>query len=311
MQKLAENRNNGAIIVRTIRWCRKKKSVCEMKELPMNSKELSEVWTNYLQDRTNQKFFNLLVQHYYSALVKRIAKKVAKKFLHKIDVDELASHGTIGLYKAIEGFDPVAFKVKFDTYAYTKIWGSIIDQIRHEDWVPRSVRNRQTLLEKTKMSIEAETGTKSDDYEALSVIGFDHNDYNKHLHKFKVASCASIETNFSSFGSEDDDAQKDFNKYLVAKNEETPGEQMLRHEFLSKLMGRDFSPMERKIVYFYYYQCLSTKEMSKKLKLTEAKIGQMHQSILQRMKKKINRNPKYFDMANLKLAKLAEVFAEK
>ena len=89
-----------------------------------------------------------LVGHYYIELVQKIASNLVRKFKYRVTRDELASHGVTGLYKALKAFDPLR-GVKFETYAYPRVWGSIIDCIREEDWVPRSVRTRQTKIEKT------------------------------------------------------------------------------------------------------------------------------------------------------------------
>lgn len=271
----------------------------------MNEKQLEKVWKKYLvkKDEANKK---KLVEHYYIFLVKKIAKGMIKRFNGRLTADELASYGIDGLYKAIKAYDP-SRKTKFDTYAYPRIWGSIIDGIRHEDWVPRSVRQRQTKIEKAKQDLEYKNGHKADELEAIQEAGYDVLDFQKRCHKFYAASCSSIETsvNYDDNNNGFDTCKKDFNKYLVAKNDYAPESQIENKEFFSKIVGKNFTPLERKIVYYYYYNGFSMTEISKKIDISESKICQMHKNIIKKIKKKTKNNPKYFETEEKYLSELS------
>ena len=150
----------------------------------------------------------------------------------------------------MENFDE-NIGVKFETYAYARVWGSVIDGIREEDRVPRSVRMRQSTIEKMKQEIEIEDGRKVSDEEAALRAGIDLKEYNKNRHKFHANTCFSIESNVNH-DIDNEDNKKDCNESLVDSNCSSVDSQLVRKEFLSKLMGRNFTPTERKIIYYYY-----------------------------------------------------------
>jgi RNA polymerase sigma factor for flagellar operon FliA len=256
----------------------------------MKKTELENEWKVFLATKKNENK-QRLVEHYYGTLVQHIARKLAKKFKYKVSVPELSSYGTEGLYKALDAYDSTR-KIKFDTYAYTRIWGSMIDGIREEDWIPRSVRMRQSLIEEARRILEAEHQEKVTEDEILKLAGIDKSEYHRNAKKFKVMSLSSIETN--NFDCEEDENKKDFNAKLVATNIPSSDGHILRREFLNKLIGKDFTQLERKIVYYYYYENLTMREISAKMEISESRISQMHQDILRRLKTRIKLNPTYF-----------------
>ena len=91
-------------------------------------------------------------EHYY-IYVRKIATNLSKKYNNKVSSEELASYGLTGLYRAIDYYDETR-NVKFETYAYSRIRGSMIDGIRSDDWVPRSVRLRQDVIERARFKKE-------------------------------------------------------------------------------------------------------------------------------------------------------------
>jgi len=257
----------------------------------MQKTKLDSSWKEFLEKGT-EKSKQALIEYYYLNLVMRIARKLCVKFKHHITAEALASYGTEGLYKALKAFDP-SVGVKFETYAYTRVWGSMIDGIREEDWVPRSVRNRQTLIEKTQDILEIAVGDRVSKSEVLQMIGIKEEDYHKHSSKFHAISCSSIETNTNS-EIDNSDNRKDFNSSLVANNISAPDSHIIRKEFFNKLIGKNFTPLERKIIYYYYYENLTMKEISDNLDISESRISQINQNILQRLKTRVKVNPQYF-----------------
>jgi len=254
-------------------------------------KEPSSAWKRFDKYK-DQDSRNVLVEHYYIHLVKKIARNLAAKFYYKIPVDELASHGINGLYRALDRFDKER-GIKFETYAFSRIWGSILDGLRKEDRVPRSVRIRQSKIEKMKTEMAIELGYVDENI-AIKQAGFDPKEYHRNLGKFKATHFSSIETNTNDI--DNDDNKKDFNKHLVSQCEPSVDSSLVRKEFLGKLIGRNFSQIERRIIYYYYYQELSMREIASMLTISESKVSQMHRSILKRLKTRIKVNPSYFGM---------------
>ena len=89
----------------------------------------------------------------YAPLVKYVAGRLGSGLPAHVDDDDLISYGLLGLIGAIERYDPDR-DVKFETYAIARIKGSIIDELRAMDWVPRSVRARARDIERAIAELE-------------------------------------------------------------------------------------------------------------------------------------------------------------
>src|ERR1043165_7595934 len=103
----------------------------------------------------------------YAPLIRFIAQKIAVRLPSHIELDDLISSGVIGLMDAIEKYDPKRDN-KFKTYAEFRIRGAILDELRAQDWVPRSVRDKAKLLDKTMVQLEAELGRAATDEEVAA-----------------------------------------------------------------------------------------------------------------------------------------------
>src|SRR3954468_6382192 len=111
---------------------------------------------------TSQQKDKLILE--YAPLIKFIAQKIAVRLPSNIELDDLISSGVIGLMDAIEKYDPTRDN-KFKTYAEFRIRGAILDELRAQDWVPRSVRDKSKLLDRTMIELESEMGRTATDEE--------------------------------------------------------------------------------------------------------------------------------------------------
>ncbi|MFN9065764.1 MAG: sigma-70 family RNA polymerase sigma factor, partial [Bdellovibrionales bacterium] len=105
----------------------------------------------------------------YSPLIKFIAQKIAVRLPSNIELDDLISAGVIGLMDAIEKYDPTRDN-KFKTYAEFRVRGAILDELRSQDWVPRSIRDKAKILDKTMINLEQELGRSPSDEEVAKAL---------------------------------------------------------------------------------------------------------------------------------------------
>ena len=108
----------------------------------------------------------------YAPLVKFVAGRISSGLPSHVDENDLVSYGLLGLIGAIERYDPDR-DVKFETYAIARIKGSIIDELRAMDWVPRSVRSRAREIERTIAKLEAELHRSPTDEEIAEKLGIE------------------------------------------------------------------------------------------------------------------------------------------
>src|ERR687896_130198 len=106
----------------------------------------------------------------YAPLVKYVAGRLGSGLPAHVDEGDLVSYGLLGLIGAIERFDPDR-DIKFETYAIARIKGSIIDELRSMDWVPRSVRARARDIERTISQLESKLGRAPTDEEISQKLG--------------------------------------------------------------------------------------------------------------------------------------------
>src|SRR6202166_1001682 len=109
------------------------------------------LWTEYKTSASRDARDRLIL--HYSPLVKYVAGRVSVGLPQNIEQADLVSYGIFGLIDAIEKFDPER-KIKFETYAISRIKGAIIDELRSIDWVPRSVRARAREIERANTKLE-------------------------------------------------------------------------------------------------------------------------------------------------------------
>ena len=111
-----------------------------------------EIWAHYQKARKKadaqavEHIRNILMERHFP-LVKYIAERLLQTLPKSIELDDLVSAGLFGLMDAIRGFDPDR-GIKFKTYCTTRIRGSILDQLRSQDWVPRLVRLKASRIDK-------------------------------------------------------------------------------------------------------------------------------------------------------------------
>ena len=124
---------------------------------------------------------NQLIEIYYP-LVKKIAYKLANRFNWKVSPDDLCSFGIDGLYISIRRFD-IDKNIKFESYANLRIRGSMIDGMRREDKIPRSVRINSNLFEKKKIELEIKKKRPVSEIEIFKALGIKEKDYSKTIKK--------------------------------------------------------------------------------------------------------------------------------
>ncbi|MHA1469083.1 MAG: sigma-70 family RNA polymerase sigma factor [Candidatus Asgardarchaeia archaeon] len=254
-----------------------------------------DLWIRFKKEKNEKKKGNLkneLIEIYYP-LVQKISYKFAKNLRWKVLPEELTSLGIDGLYSAIDRFCLDA-GVDFPTYANRRIGGSMIDGIRKEDIIPRSVRINNNLLEKMKSEMENTKGGKVTDYEVVEKLGINQTEYLKNIKKYKPISFISLEGSDICGKEKQENFKQDSLGDIEDKKTKTPDSTLLRKEFLNKLMSKSFTRMEQKIIYYYYYENLTMEDIARKLNMSESRISQLHTAILPRLRDKIERNPVFF-----------------
>jgi RNA polymerase sigma factor for flagellar operon FliA len=251
--------------------------------------DIDQVWKQFHKTRGDEDR-NLLMQH-YMYLVKYAAERLYSKLPDNVELDDLVSAGIFGLMDAIDAYDPER-GVKFETYCSPRIKGSILDELRYMDWVPRLVRARAHQLTRATQSLETHLGRKPTEKETAAELDMDMEEFNRLQRDANAVSVVSLDTRYT-----DGDSEKDVREIDVIKDERSqdPLTEAQKRD-LRSLLTKGFTRAEQLIVVLYYYEEMTMKEIGATLDLSESRVSQMHSSIIQRLKAQMNSRRKEFSI---------------
>lgn len=248
---------------------------------------IEEVWKRFHKAHSDESRNSLL--EYYASIVKYTAERLHSKLPDKVEVDDLISAGNFGLMDAIDAFDPER-GVKFETYCAPRIRGSILDELRSMDWVPRLVRARAHQLTKATQALEVHLGRKPTEQETAQELDMKMEEFDRLQRDANAVSLVSLNTKYS-----EGDGEKDIREIDVIKDKksEDPLIEAQKRD-LKNLLTKGLTRAERLIVVLYYYEEMTMKEIGATLDLSESRVSQMHSSIVARLKAQMNTRKREF-----------------
>lgn len=206
-------------------------------------------------------------------LVHKIVRQVVTYLKPPLSFEDLVSAGTVGLVKAAREFDP-SHHAEFKTYAYIRIKGAILDELRGWSFVPANLnRQIQDALQLSQKIIE-QTGAAPTDEELAEKLGVAVDELYRTFENARAQHFVSLD----GFG-EDMPA---LGSLLAAANTLTPDEQAERTELIDKLAEaiQQLSGKQRQIIILYYQQHLTMKQIAEVFEITESRVSQLHASAL-------------------------------
>jgi RNA polymerase sigma factor for flagellar operon FliA len=254
-----------------------------MTENVLANKTEEELWKRYRKTKDPAIRDHLIKK--YAPLVKYVAGKVAVGMPHNVEFDDLVGYGVFGLFDAIDKFDPDKH-VKFKTYAVTRIRGSIFDELRSIDWVPRSVRQKTREIEDTIVTVEAQLGRSATDKEIANAMHVSVEEFQETMMKISGTSIMSI--NDVWHGGDDAD------KISIVESIESPAslnpDVIVEKEEIKKVIIQAIQELpekEKKVLVLYYYEDLTLKEIGEVLSVTESRVSQLHTKAIMRLRTKL------------------------
>jgi RNA polymerase sigma factor for flagellar operon FliA len=244
-------------------------------------RDMSAVWVQYKEKHETSARDELIV--HYAHLVKYVANRLAINLSSVVEVDELISYGIEGLIDAIEKFDHKR-NIKFETYAITRIRGSIIDGLRAMDWVPVSVRQKSKELERCYTSLEARLGRSATDAEVAAELGINLREFATLLREVAASTIISLDDFIP--GEDGDDRKK---RIVDMLEDENAGDalDLLELGEVKALLAQTIARLpekEKTVVALYYYEGLTLKEIGAVLSLSESRISQLHTKAILRLR---------------------------
>lgn len=217
-------------------------------------------------------------------LVKYLVGRISAKLPPHLDQQDLLSVAVVGLITAAERFDP-SRGIQFKTFAEKRIMGSIMDELRAQDWLPRTLREKYKRLEQEFALLEQKLGRNPSSEEVAQAMGMDLEKYFQLIEEVHSLSFMSLD----DFQEDDDGGTFGFLNFLSDNGTENPQNQMMAKQLL-RFLGEAIESLpekERIVITLYYYEELNLKEIGEVLGLTESRISQLHSQAVIRLKVKM------------------------
>jgi RNA polymerase sigma factor for flagellar operon FliA len=220
----------------------------------------------------------------YAPLIKYIAQKIAARLPANIELDDLISCGVIGLMDAIDKYDPTRDN-KFKTYAEFRIRGAILDELRSQDWVPRSIREKAKLVDKALIKLEGELGRAATDEEMCKELSLTQEEYYDLLNKAKSVSLLNIDDS-ASFNRGD---KKLLMGLLESRRSSNPFASVNYRKAQDRIKEgiKSLPEKQRLVLSLYYYEDLNLKEIGQVLNVTESRVSQLHTQAVLKLRSKL------------------------
>jgi RNA polymerase sigma factor FliA len=253
-------------------------------EANVKTVELRELWRRYKNDGDEKARERLVLA--YSPLVKFVAGRMSTGLPAHVEEADLISYGLLGLISAIERFDP-SRAIKFETFAITRIKGSVIDELRSLDWVPRSVRARAREIEKANSMLEHKLHRAPTDAEMAEQLETSVEDFQSSLTQISNSSVVALDELWTlSDASGDQVSLLDTIRDPEAVDPAQAVDKSELKDRLADAIGR-LPEREKLVVALYYYENLTLREIGEVLGVTESRVSQLHTKAVLRLKSRL------------------------
>lgn len=255
----------------------------ERETLPVITEENEqEYWIKFKETSSN--IIREAFIRKYAPLVKSVVRRISVSMSKQkqVDYDDLVSYGTLGLIDAIRKYNPTR-DIKFKTYAYTRIRGSIYDELRNMDFLPRSIRKDIKEIERTREILEAKFSRNISPDEVASELGITMTKYNEIMQKSIESSHLSL-NDIAYFA--DDSEGLSLVDTLRASDKTSPEHLAEREDVRKKIKSalEQLPQTEQQVLILYYYEELTLKEIGAVLEVSESRVSQLHTKAIQALR---------------------------
>ena len=228
---------------------------------------------------TNRDRDDLVVLH--APLVKRIAYHLMCRLPPSVQADDLIQAGMIGLLEAARNYDSTQ-GASFETYAGIRVRGAMLDEIRKNDWAPRSVHRKARKVAEAVRQIESMMGRDARDNEVAEALDMSLSEY----HQTLQAASGYLVLSFDDLGADDEAVATNLNLSTAAM---TPFDGLQKEDFKRSLAEAIAGLPEREclVMTLYYDEELNLREIGSVLGVSESRVSQIHSQALIRLQARL------------------------
>lgn len=220
----------------------------------------------------------------YMPLVSYHVQRISVGLPKNVSRDDLKSLGMIGLYDALEKFDPTR-DLKFDTYASFRIRGAIIDGLRKEDWLSRNTRDKAKRIEQTIEKLEQQLMRNVTSKEIAQELNMSEDDVHNTMNEHFFANVLSIDEQ------PDGEEKEGAGFSLRDERAEIPEEKIMKNELISELslMISHLNDKEQLVLSLFYQEELTLTEIGQVMDLSTSRISQIHSKAIFKLRQTLQK----------------------
>lgn len=241
-----------------------------------------ELWNRWVHQK-NEKTANELINH-YMYLVHFHVERIRIHLPKNINKDDIKSLGLFGLYDALNKFDPDR-DLKFDTYASIRIRGAIMDGLRKEDWLPRSLRDKVKKVDLANQKLEQIHQRPPSPEEIAKYTGLTVQEVEDTIKDSLFANIVSIEEKPKS------DSTDQVGYTIVDEKIDLPETSVIQKEIEKELIQqiKELNEREQLVISLFYFDELTLTEIGKVLNLTTSRISQIHRKAIIKLRQSLEK----------------------
>ena len=246
----------------------------------------ADLWKKYMKDRDLETRNKLVLE--YISLVSQIISKLSLPNHIVINNEDFKSVGILALVDAIEKYEEVHGS-KFETYAYTRIQGSIRDELRNFDLLTRTARKKVLDIYKTREVLTRHHNREVTIDEIRKKLDLTEDQFKSYMQALDASNAFYSLSDTKRASNDDEDDFNDFIEEIPDPSDENVLETMeknQRREFIYNFLQK-LPRKKRLVLMFTYYEELSPKQISQILEISEGRISQIHSEVVRELRKKL------------------------
>lgn len=244
--------------------------------------QVDPTWEAYYEEKASSLRDELMVK--YLGLVHYVVNKLFKTMPSNVDREDLVNIGVIGLSEALERYNPY-YGIKFETYAIPRIRGAIIDELRKQDWIPRSLRSKSNKIKKVVEELEQASPGHVSDQAVAGLLGISESEYHQWQSQLNRTSLISLDKPNPNFD--------DHNLYEAIEDTSYSNPiEAIEDEEMKEVLAKAIKQLPEKsrlAITLYYYEHLTFKEIGNILNVSESRISQIHSETIDRLKRALKK----------------------
>ena len=249
----------------------------------LSEEELTNLWNKYLSDKSDKASRDaLIVQYIY--LIRYVVGRVKVTLPSTISIEDIAGYGVEGLINAIERYSPQK-NTRFETYALIRIRGTILDRIRAQDFLPRSVRQKIKTLKEAQEYLKQELGRAPTTQEISKYVDMEPDKVNQLLSEDVTMTSLYEKKGTAEDSMEIIDTIQDTNK----RNPQEEAEENNIKQELERALKR-LPERERIIMVLDYQENMTLKEIGETINMSESRVCQLHAQGIMKLKNILSEN---------------------